>query len=181
MKLYTLIIALMVTVVNVNAQTENGAKKSVEETQVQPISNDAFLIDDSTKADIETINNIDQSDIAAFSEYVSDDSEPKPIQTTQTKQTRQDQRNSDVAKKYQLQPSDIIIAYEISKILDVPFKQVVTKHKSEKAVSWGTTAKSMGIKPGSKKFYKLKNVTKKSTHHHAEKHKLKKKEKKKRT
>ena len=70
-----------------------------------------------------------------------------------------------------MQPSDIYMAFEISKASDKPVEKVISSYKSEKEKGWGVIAKKMGIKPGSDKFKKLKKRVK-------EKHQKKEKNKK---
>lgn len=59
-----------------------------------------------------------------------------------------------------MQPSDIYMAFEISKASDKPVEKVISSFKSEKEKGWGVIAKKMGIKPGSEKFKKLKKRVK---------------------
>ena len=79
-----------------------------------------------------------------------------------------------------MQPSDIYMALEVSKISEKPMQDVISSYKENNGKGWGVIAKKMGIKPGSKKFKALKNRIKERKHlKEKKKKKLKAKSKKK--
>lgn len=55
---------------------------------------------------------------------------------------------------------DVIIAYEIAKIINKPVNSVQNAWAKNKLTGWGVIAKNLGIKPGSAEFHQLKNNTK---------------------
>lgn len=61
---------------------------------------------------------------------------------------------------HKMDPSDVIMALEISHITSQPVETVVTSFEKNKAKGWGEIAKEMGIKPGSKEFHQLKDNAK---------------------
>lgn len=57
----------------------------------------------------------------------------------------------------QMEPGEIYLALEISKVARVPLDDVLTVYKTDKNKGWGVIAKEVGIKPGSAEFHQLKN------------------------
>ncbi len=55
-----------------------------------------------------------------------------------------------------MQPADIYMAFEISKITRKPIDDVIVVYKDNKSKGWGYMAKQLGIKPGSAEFHALK-------------------------
>ncbi len=55
-----------------------------------------------------------------------------------------------------MQPADIYMAFEISKITRKPIDDVIVVYKNNKSKGWGYMAKQLGIKPGSAEFHALK-------------------------
>ena len=58
--------------------------------------------------------------------------------------------------KANMQPADIYMALEVSKISKKPMKEVVSSFQKNKGKGWGYIAKGLGVKPGSKEFKALK-------------------------
>ncbi len=54
-------------------------------------------------------------------------------------------------------PSDAYMVLRLGQMSGQPADQVIEKYKSGKGSGWGSVAKSLGIKPGSKEFLALKN------------------------
>ncbi|PCJ28329.1 MAG: hypothetical protein COA97_01470 [Flavobacteriales bacterium] len=59
-----------------------------------------------------------------------------------------------------MEPAEIILAKNISIIINKPMDDVVASYKINKDKGWGQIAKEMGIKPGSPEFHALKGKTK---------------------
>ncbi len=59
-----------------------------------------------------------------------------------------------------LEPAEIILAKDISDIVNKPIDDVVSSYKKNKDKGWGQVAKEMGIKPGSAEFHALKGKSK---------------------
>jgi hypothetical protein len=59
-----------------------------------------------------------------------------------------------------MEPAEIVLAKDISIIVNKPIDDVVTSYKANKDKGWGQIAKEMGIKPGSAEFHALKGKTK---------------------
>ena len=59
-----------------------------------------------------------------------------------------------------MEPAEIYLALELSKISGKPVDDVVEIYKVHKNKGWGYIAKQLGIKPGSPEFHKLKENTK---------------------
>lgn len=55
-----------------------------------------------------------------------------------------------------MEPAEIYLALELSKISGKPIDDVVEIYKVHKNKGWGYIAKQLGIKPGSPEFHKLK-------------------------
>jgi len=55
-----------------------------------------------------------------------------------------------------MEPAEIYLACEISKISRRPINDVIESYKINKSKGWGHIAKQMGIKPGSPEFHQLK-------------------------
>ncbi len=55
-----------------------------------------------------------------------------------------------------MQPADIYMAFEISRISKRPIDDVIVVYKNNKSKGWGYMAKQLGIKPGSAEFHTLK-------------------------
>jgi len=55
-----------------------------------------------------------------------------------------------------MQPADIYMAFEISRISKRPIDDVIVVYKNNKSKGWGYMAKQLGIKPGSAEFHALK-------------------------
>lgn len=73
--------------------------------------------------------------------------------------------------KNKLEPSDVYMALEVAKASGKPVKEIILSYKGDKEKGWGEVAKKMGIKPGSKKFMKLKSRIR-ERHQNKEKKKL---------
>ncbi len=61
-----------------------------------------------------------------------------------------------------MEPGDIYLALEISKVSKTPIDRVINTYRSHKEKGWGNIAKELGIKPGSAEFHQLKNNSKKN-------------------
>lgn len=59
-----------------------------------------------------------------------------------------------------MQPAEVFLTLEISKITNRSLDEVVKIYETNKAEGWGVIAKKMGIKPGSAEFHELKAATK---------------------
>ena len=59
-----------------------------------------------------------------------------------------------------MEPAEIYLSLELSKISGKPVDDVVEIYKVHKNKGWGYIAKQLGIKPGSPEFHKLKENTK---------------------
>ena len=59
-----------------------------------------------------------------------------------------------------MEPAEIYLALELSKISGKPVDDVVEIYKVHKNKGWGYIAKQLGIKPGSPEFHKLKENVK---------------------
>lgn len=59
-----------------------------------------------------------------------------------------------------MRPADVYMALNLAKMTGKSLKDVVKKYKTNRKKGWGVIAKSLGIKPGSKAFHKLKSVGK---------------------
>ena len=79
--------------------------------------------------------------------------------------------------KANMQPADIYMALEVSKISKKPMKEVVSSFQKNKGKGWGYIAKGLGVKPGSKEFKALKKQVRERKQI-KEKKKLQKKEQK---
>ncbi|MDA3837405.1 MAG: hypothetical protein PF574_00295 [Candidatus Delongbacteria bacterium] len=79
--------------------------------------------------------------------------------------------------KNKMQPSDIYMALEVSKVSGKAMEDVLSSYKKNNKKGWGVIAKKMGIKPGSKEFKALKKRIRKKEMIKKEK-KLQKKEQK---
>lgn len=55
---------------------------------------------------------------------------------------------------------DVVIAYEIAKVIKKPVNVVLSAWSKNKLTGWGVIAKNLGIKPGSAEFHQLKANTK---------------------
>lgn len=55
-----------------------------------------------------------------------------------------------------MEPADIFMSFEISRLSKKKVDDVVAEYKKSKARGWGFIAKQMGIKPGSPQFKELK-------------------------
>lgn len=53
-------------------------------------------------------------------------------------------------------PADAYILLRLGEMSDKSIEYVIEKYKSDKGNGWGTLAKRLGIKPGSKNFHALK-------------------------
>ncbi len=53
--------------------------------------------------------------------------------------------------------ADAYMVLRLGEMSGKPVEDVITKYKSGKGKGWGSLAKSLGIKPGSKEFHALKN------------------------
>jgi hypothetical protein len=53
-------------------------------------------------------------------------------------------------------PADAYMLLRLGEMSNQPVDHVIKKYKAEKGKGWGTLAKSLGIKPGSKDFHALK-------------------------
>ncbi|MCK4980924.1 MAG: hypothetical protein KAS62_11050 [Candidatus Delongbacteria bacterium] len=58
--------------------------------------------------------------------------------------------------KSNMQPADIYMALEVSKISKKPMKDVIASYQKNNGKGWGYIAKGLGVKPGSKEFKALK-------------------------
>ena len=58
-----------------------------------------------------------------------------------------------------MEPGEVYIALEISKISKRPLDEILSVYKKDKTKGWGYIAKSVGIKPGSPEFHQMKNNT----------------------
>ena len=54
------------------------------------------------------------------------------------------------------QPADAYMLLRMGEMSDQPIDYVIDKYKAKKGNGWGSLAKSLGIKPGSKDFQALK-------------------------
>lgn len=54
-------------------------------------------------------------------------------------------------------PADAYMVLRLGEMSGKPAEEVIKKYKSGKSKGWGSLAKSLGIKPGSKEFKSLKN------------------------
>lgn len=54
-------------------------------------------------------------------------------------------------------PSDAYMMLRLGEISKQPVDKVIDTYKTQKNKGWGTMARSLGIKPGSKEFHALKN------------------------
>lgn len=59
-----------------------------------------------------------------------------------------------------MEPADIFMSFEISRLSKKKVDDVVAEYRKSKAKGWGYIAKQMGIKPGSPQFKELKNKAK---------------------
>ena len=59
-----------------------------------------------------------------------------------------------------MEPAEIVLAKDISLIVNKSMDEVITSYKKNKDKGWGQIAKDMGIKPGSPEFHALKGKTK---------------------
>jgi len=57
----------------------------------------------------------------------------------------------------QMEPGEIYLAVEISKIAGISLDNVISIYQTDKSKGWGYIAKQAGIKPGSAEFQQLKN------------------------
>ena len=55
-----------------------------------------------------------------------------------------------------MQPADIYMAFEISKISKRPIDDVIVVYRNNESKGWGYMAKQLGIKPGSAEFHAVK-------------------------
>ena len=55
------------------------------------------------------------------------------------------------------EPADAYVVLRLGEMSGKPLDHVVARYKSCKGKGWGSVAKSLGIKPGSKEFMALKN------------------------
>jgi hypothetical protein len=53
-------------------------------------------------------------------------------------------------------PADAYMVFRLGEMSNQPTDRVIEKYKSGHGNGWGTLAKSLGIKPGSKEFHSLK-------------------------
>ena len=53
-------------------------------------------------------------------------------------------------------PSDAYILFRLGEMANRPIDYVMSKYKSEKGNGWGSLARGLGIKPGSREFHALK-------------------------
>lgn len=70
-----------------------------------------------------------------------------------------------------MEPAEVVLANEISQIVEKPIDNVVSSYKVNKEKGWGAIAKDMGIKPGSEEFHQLKNMTKPKKENKSSEHK----------
>ena len=61
-----------------------------------------------------------------------------------------------------MEPAEIVLAKDISVIVNKPIDDVISSYKVNKDKGWGSIAKEMGIKPGSPEFHALKGKSKKN-------------------
>ncbi len=54
-------------------------------------------------------------------------------------------------------PADAYMCLRLGEISNKPPEYVIKEYKKDKGKGWGVLAKNLGIKPGSKEFYALKN------------------------
>lgn len=66
--------------------------------------------------------------------------------------------------KSHMQPSDIYMALEVSKVSEKPMKDVISSWQKNNGKGWGFIAKGLGIKPGSKEFKALKTRVRERKH-----------------
>lgn len=79
--------------------------------------------------------------------------------------------------KSRMQPSDIYMALEVSKMSGKSMQDVLSSYKKNNKKGWGAIAKEFGVKPGSKEFKAMKKRIRKREMIKKEK-KLQKKEQK---
>ena len=53
-------------------------------------------------------------------------------------------------------PADAYMVFRLGEMSSMPYSYVLNKYKAEKGKGWGSLAKSLGIKPGSREFHILK-------------------------
>lgn len=53
-------------------------------------------------------------------------------------------------------PADAYMCLRLGEMADQPIDRVIETYKTQKGKGWGAIAKSLGIKPGSNAFHKLK-------------------------
>lgn len=58
-----------------------------------------------------------------------------------------------------LEPSDVFMNLELSRVTKKPIDEVFKVYQSNKEQGWGVIAKKLGIKPGSEAFHELKRQT----------------------
>jgi hypothetical protein len=58
-------------------------------------------------------------------------------------------------------PGDVFMAAQVAQVTQKPIEQVSEVYTKNKSKGWGSVAKELGIKPGSKEFHALKGKTKK--------------------
>ena len=71
-----------------------------------------------------------------------------------------DQKIDYMSITVKMEPAEIYLALELSKLSRKSIDQVVEVYKVNKAKGWGVIAKELGIKPGSPEFHNLKENTK---------------------
>lgn len=59
-----------------------------------------------------------------------------------------------------MEPADIFMTLELSKLTGKTIDEVVKIYQTNKTKGWGVIAKELGIKPGSKEFHTLKGTAK---------------------
>ena len=59
-----------------------------------------------------------------------------------------------------LQPAEVYLAASLAQLSGKSLDLVINTYKKDKKAGWGSVAKSLGIKPGSKEFKALKDKTK---------------------
>lgn len=69
-------------------------------------------------------------------------------------------KDIDAMFSLKLEPAEVYLVLEISKISGKPSSDVITCYKTNKSKGWGYIAKEMGIKPGSPEFHELKGNSK---------------------
>ncbi|MCK5759773.1 MAG: hypothetical protein KAH33_00665 [Candidatus Delongbacteria bacterium] len=85
----------------------------------------------------------------------------KSFNTEMTTNYKVTEKKLDILRvKANMQPADIYMALEVSKISKKPMEEVVSSFKKNKSKGWGKMAKDLGIKPGSKEFKALKKQVK---------------------